>query len=312
MCALGTRYQAFALSQLRLWRRLLPTSDPVLVVAADEMLPILPAAAAAGVRVVTFPREQLPHLPVADVWSEVSWWRLFLPDLAHFDSSHMLLYVDIDTCVDSGVARVPFHLLQGHIVCAYKAQELPEWLKGLPSGRCSGYAHSAVLLINVALWRANGLAHHRDAWLAEQASLIPSLPRLDQDVLNLALGAHITDLGVAWCWAPGERTVVDKGGPVLITHWAGTGKPWVSPWFPPLLSTWRWRRLYLAFARQHHVPGALLSLPRSFSLDDAYNLVRYYLPPLYRLLNNIGRRRRRIRRWGDQEQPEVPPHPSQA
>lgn len=238
------------------------------------------------------PPDRLEGLASTGVGHSTVWYRIFLPEL--LPDVSRVLYLDADLLVLDSLAPL-FELdLAGRHAAAvtnvFERWHLDHPAKiGLPDG--VPYFNAGVLLLNLDEMRGDGC----DLRLVEYARAHShELPWLDQDVLNLVLGAGRLSLPPRWnCmnsvvnypWAAevfGAEAVEEARSDPAIRHFEGG--EWNKPWH--YLGDRSWRAVYDRYRRETPWP--------EYTLEGRTptNVLRR---PLRRPLNALKRSARRVR-----------------
>ena len=185
------------------------------------------------------------RLPVKERWPVTAWTRVFIPDLLP-ENERLVLYCDIDTLVCRDLAELfetPLHGKAMGVVLehrSHKGSHFNERL-GMPLD-CPGYFNSGVLLMDLDVFRKQGLTEKILQYAAEYADRL-TCP--DQDALNGALCHNLEPMHPRWNWHDGltrlilkrsVRSAMNRGATLEdavdaalrpgILHYQGKNKPW--------------------------------------------------------------------------------------
>lgn len=185
------------------------------------------------------------QLPVKERWPVTAWTRVFIPALLPEDE-RLVLYCDIDTLVCRDLAdlfETPLHGKAMGVVLehpSHKGSHFNERL-GMPLD-CPGYFNSGVLLMDLDVFRKQGLTEKVLQYAVEYGDRL-TCP--DQDALNGALCHNLTPIHPRWNWHDGltrlilkrsVRSPMNRGATLQesvdaalrpgILHYQGPNKPW--------------------------------------------------------------------------------------
>jgi len=211
------------------------------VTAADrDLLRQVVEPAGGAVRFHVLDAGDLEQLPTkgAALGGRMSWGRIVLADvLAELDR---VVYIDADTLVFDSVHRVWEFPMEGAPVAAVvnvTEAARRDHLRSLGFDDPREYFNAGVLLLDLAMWRAEGAG---DA-LADVARANPSLSWFDQDALNIVFAQRWRPLDPRWnvmfsfwLWADvagellGADAVASATGDPGIVHFEGP--PVCKPW----------------------------------------------------------------------------------
>ena len=182
---------------------------------------------------------------VGERWPRVAWARVFLPDL--LPEVHRAVYLDIDTlaCTDLRMlAETDMHGAALGVVLEHVSHEGSHFNERLdiPQG-CLGYFNSGVLLMDLDVFRAEGLVQ-RVIDFAQAHGDVLTCP--DQDALNGALCDRLFQLHPRWNWHDGLTRLIARKSPSAklwrgntptlsveaalspaVLHYQGVHKPWL-------------------------------------------------------------------------------------
>lgn len=161
-----------------------------------------------------------PHL------TRATYLRFYLPDL--LPDLDRVLYLDCDTAV-CGKLQPLWDVEMGNALAAVVEDEGAEGahLAEFKEGRAQRYFNAGVMLINLALWRAEQTS--RELWTCLNAATTSELPYLDQDVLNRTLTGRVVYLDGQYNYQGVRGRVAEQAGTassVVIAHYVSPLKPW--------------------------------------------------------------------------------------
>lgn len=197
-----------------------------------------------GVRFLDIAAVLPEGLMVMERWPRVAWARVFLPDL--LPEVHRAVYLDIDTlcCADlRPLVETDMGGAAMGVVLEHESHEGSHFNERLDIPQCCpGYFNSGVLLMDLDVFRREGLVKKV---LDFAASHYEVLTCPDQDALNGALCDRLFQLHPRWNWHDGlTRLILKKNpndklwrgnSPVLsveaalspaVLHYQGKNKPW--------------------------------------------------------------------------------------
>lgn len=197
-------------------------------------------AGGTGVDFISFNSSKYDALPTRKHITSSAYYRISIPEL--FESSiKKILYLDCDMIVKDDIAKLwqedlsGYHLgavenLSGH---TYKQLGIPQ----------NEYFNSGMLLINLDLWRQDGIPDKVFRFKKENPHRISTN---DQCALNGVLHKHWKQLPLRWnhqtgLYRPGEQLARYSQAEVQeatlspgIIHYIGWDKPWRKVRFHPL------------------------------------------------------------------------------
>ena len=195
---------------------------------------------AAGVDFISFDSSRYDNLPTIKHITSSAYYRISIPEIFD-DSVHKIIYLDCDMIVKGDIIELwetdisDFHIgavenLSGH---TYKKLGIPQ----------NQYFNSGMLLINLDLWRRDGIPEKVFKFKNENPDRISTN---DQCALNGVLHDKWKHLHLKWnhqtgLYRPGEQTAafsqseIDEAilSPGII-HYIGWDKPWRKVRFHPL------------------------------------------------------------------------------
>lgn len=183
-------------------------------------------------------------LMVMERWPRVAWARVFLPDL--LPEVHRAIYLDIDTltCTDlRPLAETDMGGAAMGVVLEHESHANSHFNERLDIPQsCLGYFNSGVLLMDLDVFRRDGLVKKVMDFAASHYEVL-TCP--DQDALNGALCDRLCQLHPRWNWHDGLTRLILKhkateklwrgNSPVLsveaalypaVLHYQGKHKPW--------------------------------------------------------------------------------------
>lgn len=195
---------------------------------------------ATGVDFVTFNSDRYDNLPTIKHITSSAYYRISIPEIFD-DSVHKVLYLDCDMIVKGDIIELwetdisDFHVgavenLSGH---TYKKLGIPQ----------NEYFNSGMLLINLDLWRRDGIPEKVFEFKKENPDRISTN---DQCALNGVLHDKWKHLHLKWnhqtgLYRPGEQTAAFPQSEIAeatlspgIIHYIGWDKPWRKVRFHPL------------------------------------------------------------------------------
>ncbi|WP_100641218.1 glycosyltransferase family 8 protein [Marinobacter salexigens] len=195
---------------------------------------------AAGVDFVTFNSDRYDNLPTTKHITSSAYYRISIPEIFD-DSVHKVLYLDCDMIVKGDIIELwetdisDFHVgavenLSGH---TYKKLGIPQ----------NEYFNSGMLLINLDLWRRDGIPKKVFKFKKENPDRISTN---DQCALNGVLHDKWKHLHLKWnhqtgLYRPSEQTAAFPQSEIAeatlspgIIHYIGWDKPWRRVRFHPL------------------------------------------------------------------------------
>lgn len=195
---------------------------------------------ASGVDFVSFDSNRYDDLPTIKHITSSAYYRISIPEIFD-DSVHKLIYLDCDMIVKGDIIELwdtdisDFHIgavenLSGH---TYKKLGIPQ----------NQYFNSGMLLINLDLWRRDGIPEKVFRFKKENADRISTN---DQCALNGVLHDKWKHLHLKWnhqtgLYRPSEQTAAFSQSEIAeatlspgIIHYIGWDKPWRKVRFHPL------------------------------------------------------------------------------
>lgn len=192
--------------------------------------------------------------------------RLFAP---FYIRDAKVLYLDIDLTVQEDITRIMDEVKEPQWVYAvkgyderadaahprlarrFKRREAYKWLLRFGLSRPIKYFNSGVMIMDLDLWRRDGIAER----LFEMIASMEVLPGADQDVLNRLLDGRFGELTPRWnvlaLGAPSPLTgypaqqLQQATAHPAISHYIGVRKQWNWLQYSPLTreSYWKYRAL---------------------------------------------------------------------
>ncbi|BCP51924.1 glycosyl transferase [Kaistia sp. 32K] len=161
----------------------------------------------------------LAQLPKSVNWSPAMYARLFIPDLlAEHDKA---IYIDGDAVVNSDISELwQLDLGEDLVAGALDGLMTPAFLADIGL-RADQYINSGVLVMNLALWRAERIAEQAIALLLDR----PGLEFPDQTAINLVARDRVRYIDRKFNFFAREYTRFPKMIPRII-HYPGPDKPW--------------------------------------------------------------------------------------
>ncbi|HEA54103.1 glycosyltransferase family 8 protein [Marinobacter antarcticus] len=193
-----------------------------------------------GVDFVSFNSDRYDNLPTIKHITSSAYYRISIPEIFD-DSVHKLIYLDCDMIVKGDIIELwdtdiaDFHIgavenLSGH---TYKKLGIPQ----------NQYFNSGMLLINLDLWRRDGIPEKVFRFKKENPDKISTN---DQCALNGVLHDKWKHLHLKWnqqtgLYRPSEQTAAFSPSEIEeatlspgIIHYIGWDKPWRKVRFHPL------------------------------------------------------------------------------
>jgi len=263
-----------------------------------RLLGTLPSHPDVEVHIKHFELDGLRALPTSHHITAETYLRILVLDMLPPDCDR-ILYLDCDLVVLADLKGLWETDIGGYALAAVPdpyGAERPEAL-GMPEG--AAYVNAGVLFINVARWRAQGLA----ARIIDYARRVGSrLEYHDQDAINAVLHGQILTLPFRWnCQARmfranGSLTRPDQvvairaatSDPAII-HYTTAQKPWMFTAFMPKRALYH---RYLALTAWRNAPltrRSLGYLPEALFNGTAYALGSSFTFDLFLRTTNAGR-----------------------
>lgn len=182
------------------------------------------AAVGAQVDRIEIPADAFADLPVRrGHLTRSTYLRLLIPDL--LPDAERVVYMDCDMVVTddlSPLATLPL----GDAVVAAVPDPSPEAEELGSTGIARGaYVNAGLLVVNLPVWRAEGIAARCLSLLTERALLAE-----DQSALNIAAAGRIVTLPArfnVYSDPAGYRDPADIPDPPAVVHYVVNFKPWV-------------------------------------------------------------------------------------
>jgi lipopolysaccharide biosynthesis glycosyltransferase len=276
--------------------------------AERRLLGTLPSHPDVEVHIKHFELDGLRALPTSHHITAETYLRILVLDMLPPDCDR-IIYLDCDLVVLAALKGLWETDIGDYALAAVPdpyGAERPDAL-GMPEG--AAYVNAGVLFINVARWRAQGLA----ARVIDYASRAGSrLEYHDQDAINAVLHGQILTLPFRWnCQARmfranGSLPRLDRaalraatGDPAII-HYTTAQKPWMFTAFMPKRALYH---RYLALTAWRGAPltrRSLGYLPEALFNGAAYALGSSFTFDMFLRTTNAGRvlvRGGRLIRW---------------
>jgi lipopolysaccharide biosynthesis glycosyltransferase len=209
--------------------------------------------------------------------SPAMYYRLLLPEI--LGDLDKVIYLDCDLVVETGLRDLWITDLNG-LGCVGWDEENPAQTGRLDLDS-DFYINSGVLVINLALWREEGISDVCLNWLYAnpQKAILP-----DQDAINVVLKHRKGKIDVKWNLNPVSQGNIGvlKQYPERILHFGGPIKPWHKCYDFELQSIYRKYLMLTPWADDFkliepvNTGQACLVANQLFNAEDYIGACRYY------------------------------------
>ncbi len=226
-----------------------------------------------NVSVISFSPYHLEGLPVTLRWTEVSWYRIFVPVLPELVRFERIVLLGGDTFAYGDIGylfRAKFHEC---LAAVREPASSPAYTRRAYFEDAVSYFNADVLVYNTNRWRLE----NRTLDLVQTARKVArKIDYADQDICNIEFANSWFELPEQFNRLPAlqARTYGPKMREGII-HWAGVHKPWDSRLTPPWGFTREWAKLFSTI-----FPTAVHKKPSRHSIRQWIALInfcaRYY------------------------------------